>query len=223
MGSALWKPVYQGQPVSSKNDVKTNIDIAIARGTIHLNPEGVEFSLPLDPDDIILQALPGPRQLLLNEIHPDDLNAGLFAFSELSSGHANQSFTVSSLARHSDFGSSLPRISPNFSEQYKESGSFHGFRYVRVTFPWHLTQGTSDTVCLPAQSGHFITPAPILFCPYISKSLTTSALDIGSIRCGVCSIQRRWNFLLALAYWARKHFYIFFMWPPSFYPSFLIL
>ena len=52
VGSALWKPVYQGQPVSSKNDVKTNIDIAIARGTIHLNPEGVEFSLPLDPDDI---------------------------------------------------------------------------------------------------------------------------------------------------------------------------
>ena len=26
--------------------------VAIARGTIHLNPEGVEFSLPLDPDDI---------------------------------------------------------------------------------------------------------------------------------------------------------------------------
>jgi len=25
----------------------------ISRGTIHLNPEGVEFSLPLDPDAII--------------------------------------------------------------------------------------------------------------------------------------------------------------------------
>ena len=53
VGSALRKSLSKGQPVISKNDVKTNIDIAaIARGTIHLNPEGVEFSLPLDPDAI---------------------------------------------------------------------------------------------------------------------------------------------------------------------------
>jgi len=50
VGSALKGPVYQGQPVNTEKDVNMDIDIAtIARGTIHLNPKGVEFSLPLDP------------------------------------------------------------------------------------------------------------------------------------------------------------------------------
>ena len=53
VGSALKGPVYQGQPVSSLYDVDTYIVlVTLPRGTIHLNPEGVEFSLPLDPDAI---------------------------------------------------------------------------------------------------------------------------------------------------------------------------
>ena len=50
VGSALKRPVYQGQPVNPLNDVRTYI--SNEGGTIHLNPEGVEFSLPLDPDAI---------------------------------------------------------------------------------------------------------------------------------------------------------------------------
>ena len=47
---ALMFQSLQGQPVNIRNDVDSNIDIAHAsRGTIHLNPEDIEFSLPLDP------------------------------------------------------------------------------------------------------------------------------------------------------------------------------
>ena len=50
VGSALWKPVYQGQPVNHVNNVNTDIDIAhISRGMIHPWPKGAGFSLPLDP------------------------------------------------------------------------------------------------------------------------------------------------------------------------------
>ena len=49
VGSALRKPLSQGQPVNLKYVDDSDIVIADARGTIHLRPRRVQCSLPLDP------------------------------------------------------------------------------------------------------------------------------------------------------------------------------
>lgn len=85
VGSALRKPLFQGQPVSSKNDVNTNIaNVDVSREMIYLNPKKIGFSLPTDTNAIrlldksaIIQATEETSSGTIVTVEDHNINGGI--------------------------------------------------------------------------------------------------------------------------------------------------